>query len=130
MRALALVGKAGHQHDGEIGEFRPHMQRQRDPIHDGHLDIAEQQVEATVLGLDRFGRQPPILLGHHLVAFHGEGAHHEGAHRWIVFGNQDSGHQRGSTFVVCVEAAAPAAMPCPPAKLNRTRVALPGGRGS
>ena len=107
MRPLALIGKAGHQHDDDMGIFGRHIERQRNAVHDGHLDIAKQQVEPTLLCIGGFGGQPAILLGHHLVALHGEGADHEGAHGGIVFGNKNAGHQGCSGVAWSGAAASP-----------------------
>src|SRR5690606_14313648 len=102
---------------------------------DRHLDVAQQQIEPSVFGLGGLGGQPAIIFGNHLVTLHGQGAHHKGAHRGIIFGNQDTGHYSYSEIDCSAGApatvsAAPITMPCPPAKLSRTLAASPGGRVS
>ncbi len=56
--AFALVGKAGHQQDRQIGKIAGRRQRQRDPVHHRHLDIGEQQIECALFAgqdLQRLG---------------------------------------------------------------------------
>lgn len=47
-RALALIGEAGHQQDGQVGEIALGRQGQRDAVHERHADIGEHQIEAAV----------------------------------------------------------------------------------
>jgi len=44
--ALALVGVAGHQQDGQVGMIA--RGRERNAVHDRHADVAEQQVDASL----------------------------------------------------------------------------------
>jgi hypothetical protein len=71
---LALLGIAGHQHDREIGKFLLRRERQRDPVHQRHADIGQQQVEAAVLGDQDVERLGAVRRHQAGVPVHGEPA--------------------------------------------------------
>src|SRR5690606_29049294 len=58
--AFALVGEAGHQKDGEVGELRLDRKGEADAVHDGHLDVGDQKVEAAGLVGHDFEREAAI----------------------------------------------------------------------
>ena len=90
--AAQLVGKAGHQQDLQVRKIARRRQRQRDAVHDRHLDVGQQQVERAALAgqdVERFGA---VLGGDGFVAVHGDGARHQRAHRILVVGDQYPRH--------------------------------------
>src|SRR5690349_11706617 len=94
--ALALVGEAGHQQDADVWKIARRRQRQRNAVHDRHLDVGQQQVEFAALAAEDLQRLGAVLRGDGLVAVHGDGARHQRAHGIFVVGNQDSRHRVSS----------------------------------
>ena len=92
--AFALIGKAGHQQDRQIGKIARRRQRQRDPVHHRHLDIGEQQIEGAVFADQDFQRFGAVFGGDDVVAVHGDGARHQRAHGVFIVGDQYARHRR------------------------------------
>src|SRR5215471_3193677 len=92
--ALALVGEPGHQQDADPWKVARRRQRQRDAIHDRHLDVGQEQVEFASLAIEDLQRLGAVLRGDGLVAVHGDRARHQRAHGIFIVGDQDSRHSR------------------------------------
>ena len=77
----------------KVREIAGGGERQRDAVHDRHLDVGEQQVESAILAGQDLQRLGAVLGSDGLVAVHGDGARHQLAHRILVVGDQDFRHE-------------------------------------
>jgi len=102
--ALALVGKTGHQYNRHIGKVAGGGKRQRDAVHDRHLNIGEQQIEGAVFSGQDLQRLGAVLGGNGVVAVHGNGARHQHAHGFFIVGDKHARHEA----TVIVERGGPA----------------------
>ena len=92
--ALALIGIARHQQNGQIGKVARRGKRQRDAVHDRHADVGEQKIETAVFALEQIERVAAVACGLHLVAGARERARAHGAQGFLVFGDQDASHDQ------------------------------------
>ncbi len=68
VRALALIGIAGHQQNSQIGIVARRGERQRDAVHDRHADVGQQKIETAVFALEQIERVAAVTCGFDVVA--------------------------------------------------------------
>ena len=73
-------------------------ERQRDAVHQRHLDVGQQQIEAAVLAREDVERVRAVDGGHHLMAEIGQRARGQRAQRLLVFGDQNARHRAQAFF--------------------------------
>ena len=78
--ALALIGIAGHQQNGEIGKIARRGERQRDAVHDRHADVGEQKIETSASRASTSSASLPSQAVFDLVAVGRERARTQCAH--------------------------------------------------
>jgi len=52
MRAFALIGISGHQHDRDVRMPASGRHRERDAVHHRHFYIGQQQVEIAIVPIE------------------------------------------------------------------------------
>ena len=92
VRALALVGIARHQQDGDGGMSARGGVRERDAIHHGHADVAEQQLERASFSPEHVQRMRAIGGCHDLVAVLSQGARDQAADRFLIVCDKNACH--------------------------------------
>ena len=84
-------GKAGDEHDLDIGIEFGGAARQLDAVHFRHDDVGEQELERLLA--QALVRRQPVVIGHDVETGILQRLHQESAHVDIVFGKQDFGHE-------------------------------------
>src|SRR5207245_3133417 len=67
--------------------------RERNAVHDRHLDVGEQEIERAGFADQNLERLRAVLRGYGGVAVHLQRAGNQAAHRLLVVGDQDARHQ-------------------------------------
>jgi len=97
-RAFPLLGKAGHQQDRHLRKVARGRQRQRNPVHDRHLDVGEQEIEAAFLANQNLQCFGAVLRGDRLMPVQRDRARDQLAHGILVVGDQNARHGLGLGF--------------------------------
>jgi hypothetical protein len=92
-RAVELADEARHQDDPQSRRSLQPLLDQLDAVQPGHLQVGDQQVDASTTPLQTLERLGAVLSDNHLVAVQGQGALHQIAGCRIVVGEKNARHK-------------------------------------